>query len=332
MENIKKKKKIVVVGGGTGSFTVLFGLKKYDDIELTAVVSMADDGGSTGILRDEQGVLPPGDIRQCLVALSEESGLMRELFNFRFSGGRLSGHNFGNLFISAIEKISGDFNKALEMISDILKVKGEVFPVTLDKVRLVAELKNGKKLYGEGDISEYQMISRFGVKKIYLDKKAKANKKALAAIKEADLIVVGPGSLYSSLIPNFLLSDMKRAFLNSKAKKVFVCNIMNKYGHTDNFTVLDFVEKMEKFIKKDIFDFVVYNTKLPAKSLLKKYIDEGEPVFWDKLPKFSKGKFIGEKLLAEKRQKKMKGDILRRSFIRHDSDKLAKVIMSIINH
>jgi uncharacterized cofD-like protein len=332
MKNIKRKKKIVVVGGGTGSFTVLSGLKKYDNIELTAVVSMADDGGSTGILRDEQGVLPPGDIRQCLVALSEESGLMRELFNFRFSGGGLSGHNFGNLFISAIEKITGDFNKSLEMISDVLKVKGEVFPVTLDKVRLVAELKNGKKLYGEGDISEYQMISRFGVKRIYLDKKAKANKKALIAIKDADLIVVGPGSLYSSLIPNFLVSDMKKAFSQSKAKKVFICNIMNKYGHTDDFIVLDFVKKMEKFIKKDAFDFVIYNTELPSKNLLKKYVDEGEPVFFDDLSKSSNRKFIGEKLLAEKRQKRLKGDILKRNFIRHDSDKLAKVIMKIMTH
>ncbi len=327
---MKKNRKIIVIGGGTGSFTVLSGLKKFNSVDLTAIVSMADDGGSTGLLRDEQGVLPPGDVRQCLVALSEESQLLRELFNFRFSGGGLSGHNFGNLFISAIEKITGDFNKSLEMISKLLKVRGEVIPVTLDKVRLVLELKNGKKLYGEGDISEYQMISRFGVKKIYLDKKAKANKKALLAIRGADLIVLGPGSLYSSLIPNFLVSDIRKAFLQSKAKKVFICNIMNKYGHTDDFTVLDFVKKIEKITKKDIFDFVIYNIELPAKSLLKRYVDEGEPVLLGNLPKNLNYKLIGEKLLIKKNLKKVKGDILRRNFIRHDSDKLAKLIMEIV--
>ncbi|MBI3671780.1 YvcK family protein [Candidatus Azambacteria bacterium] len=325
-----KNKKIVVMGGGTGSFTVLSGLKKYDDVELTAIVSMADDGGSTGILRDEYGVLPPGDIRQCLVALSETSDLMRELFNFRFSEGGLKGHNFGNLFISAIEKITGDFNKSLDMISEVLKVRGLVIPVTLDKVRLVAELKNGKKLYGEGDISDYQMISRFGVKKIYFDKKAKANPKAIKAIKEADLIVVGPGSFYSSLIPNFLVDGVSRAVISSKAKKVFVCNIMNKYGHTDNFTVQDFVDRMEKFIKPKVFDFVIYNNTIPLKALLKKYIDEGEPVLFDKARKISGRKFIGADLLSKTNPKKQKGDILKnRALIRHDQNKLAEIIMKI---
>lgn len=326
----KLKKKIVVIGGGTGSFTVLSGLKKYDDIELTAVVSMVDDGGSTGILRDEQGVLPPGDIRQCLVALSLESGLMRELFNFRFSKGGLKGHNFGNLFISAIEKITGDFNKSLEMISEVLKVKGFVVPVTLDKVRLVAELKNGKKLYGEGDISDYQMISRFGVKKIYLNKKVKPNKKAIKAIKEADLIVVGPGSFYSSLIPNFLIPGIAKVFSEAKAKKVFICNIMNKYGHTDDFSVKDFIEGIEKFTGPKAFDFVVYNTKLPSKTLLKKYVDEGEPVCLSNEKINKKRKLIGADLLNKEAKKAVKGDILQRTLIRHDSDKLAKVILNIL--
>ncbi len=326
-----KRKKIVVIGGGTGSFTVLSGLKKYDDIELTAIVSMVDDGGSTGVLRDEQGVLPPGDIRQCLVALSETGDLMRELFSFRFSEGGLKGYNFGNLFISAIEKITGDFNKSLEMISGVLNVKGSVMPVTLDKVRLVAELKNGKKLYGEGDISDYQMISRFGVKKIYLNKKAKPNKKAIEAIKEADLIVVGPGSFFSSLIPNFLVNGVSDAIVKAKAKKVFVCNIMNKYGHTDNFTVQDFISGIEKFIKPKTFQYVIYNTKMPQKTLLKKYMDEGEPVLFDDKLNVMHYKFIGADLLSNRFHKKLKGDILKnRTLVRHDSDKLAKIIIEIL--
>ncbi len=196
-----EKTKVVVIGGGTGSFTVLSGLKKYPELDLTAVVSMADDGGSTGKLRDEYGVLPPGDVRQCLVALSEADLLMRELFNFRFSGGSLTGHNLGNIFISAIEKMTGNFNDALKVISQILNVKGLVLPVTLDKVHLVAELNNGKIISGQNEIANNHLVSRFGVKKIYFDKKAKVNPEALRAISKADIIIVGPGSFYSSLVP-----------------------------------------------------------------------------------------------------------------------------------
>jgi len=330
-KEMKKKKKVVVIGGGTGSFTVLSGLKKYDDIELTAIVSMADDGGSTGILRDEYGALPPGDVRQCLVALSEEEKTLRDLFNFRFTSGALRGHSFGNLFITALEKVTGDFDKALEEASKVLKVRGEVVPVTLDKVRLVAELSNGKKLYGEGDISDYQMISRFGIKKIYLDKKAKANKKALNSIKEADMIVVGPGSFYSSLIPNFLVSGISTALKNSKAKKVFICNIMNKYGHTDDFKVEDFVDGIEKFVGKGVFDLVIYNTKIPSAILLKKYMDEGEPVLLGSKNGKKKYKLVGLDILSKSSVKKNKGDVLmQRTFIRHDPDKLGDALTKVL--
>ncbi|MDO8493094.1 MAG: YvcK family protein [bacterium] len=324
------KKKVVVIGGGTGSFTVLSGLKKYDHLELTAVVSMADDGGSTGKLRDEYGVLPPGDVRQCLVALSEADDLMRALFNFRFNGGSFTGHNFGNIFISAVEKMTGNFNDALKVISLVLNVRGLVLPVTLDKVRLIAELNNGKIIAGQNEIANNHLVSRFGVKKIYFDKKAKANPEALRAIKEADLIVVGPGSFYSSLIPNFLVSGVAKALVNAKGKKVFVCNLMNQYGQTDNYTVSDFVAGIEKFIKPNTFHHVIYNTTFPSAKLLSKYIDEGQPVLVGEKNKGSKHQFVGVNLLNDKIPKRVNGDPQIRTLIRHNPDELAKAIVNLI--
>src|SRR3989344_2371375 len=230
----KSKPKVVVMGGGTGTFTVLSGLKHYP-VDLTAIVTMADDGGSTGRLRDEFGVLPPGDLRQCLVALSEAGEVMRKLFNHRFDSGELAGHNFGNIFISTLEQVTGSLDQALDVAGRLLNIRGRVIPVTLSKVGLIAELKNGKVLEGESALSDYQLVSRFGIKKIYLKPKAKANKKAIDAIEDADLVVVGPGNLYASLIPNFLVDGIGRALVASKAKKVYVANLMNKNGHTDDF-------------------------------------------------------------------------------------------------
>lgn len=329
----QKNKKIVVIGGGTGTFTVLSGLKRYP-VDLTAVVTMADDGGSTGRLRDEFGVLPPGDLRQCLVALSEADQVMRKLFNYRFTKGELSGHNFGNIFISTLEQVTGSLDQSLDVAGKILNIRGRVIPVTLSKVDLVAELKNGKVLHGESALSDYQLVSRFGIKKIFLKPAAKANPKALAAIKEADLIVVGPGNLYASLIPNFLVSGVGRALAASKAKKVYVTNLMNKNGHTDDFVVSDYVHVLEEAIgKSGIFDAVVYNTKKPDKALVRKYADEGEPVLCG--PDCMKEKFalIGTSLLADglaKTARTAKTDSVRRTLIRHDPEKLAKVLMQLL--
>jgi len=321
-------KKIVTIGGGTGTFTVLSGLRKYP-VELSAIVAMSDDGGSTGRLRDEFGVLPPGDLRQCLVALSEGNGVMRKLFNYRFQKGELAGHNFGNIFISTLEQVTGSLDKALDVVGKILNIRGRVIPVTLSKVQLVAELNNGKVLEGESQIADYQLVSKFGIKKIYLKPKAKANPKALVAIREADVIVVGPGSLYASLIPNFLVGGIGKAIIKSKAKKVYIVNLMNKNGHADDFVVSDYVRVIEEKIgKKGIFDVVIYNTKKPATSLIRKYADEGEPVGKGTKPK--KGpRFIGADLLADGLKKTSKVDFIRRTLIRHDSDKLARIIAKL---
>jgi uncharacterized cofD-like protein len=329
--NASKNKKIVIIGGGTGTFTVLSGLKHYP-VDLTAVVTMADDGGSTGRLRDEFGVLPPGDLRQCLVALSEADLVMRRLFNYRFDKGELAGHAFGNIFISTLERVTGSLDKALDVAGKILNIRGRVIPVTLSKVGLVAELKNGKVLHGESALSDYQLVSRFGVKKIFLTPKAKANPKALRAIKEADMIIVGPGNLYASLIPNFLVTGVGRAVIASRAKKIYVANLMNKHGHTDDFLVSDYVRVLEAAIgKKGVFEAVVYNTKKPAQALLRKYADEGEPVVCGVECLRGDFELIGTNLLAGDLAKTVKKDMLRRTLIRHDPDKLAKVLMSLLS-
>jgi uncharacterized cofD-like protein len=322
-------KKVVTIGGGTGTFTVLSGLKKYP-LELTAIVTMSDDGGSSGMLRDEYGVLPPGDVRQSLVALSDAGAVMRNLFNHRYKNGALSGHNFGNIFISTLEQVTGSLDKALEVVSKILNIRGQVIPVTLSKVKLMIELKNGKMIHGEDALRGYQLVSRFGVKRIHLKPKAVANPKALKAIRDADIIIVGPGHLYGSLIPNFLVGGISKAFVKSKAKKIYVANLMNRHGHTDGFSIFDYVDTLERVMgEKNVFDAVVYNTKKPLTALVKKYADEGEPVQTGGKAKRGGFKLVGANLLAETAVKLKKGDPLnwQRALIRHDSEKLARAIL-----
>lgn len=323
-----KIKNIVVIGGGTGTFTVLSGLKKYPH-NLTAIVSMADDGGSTGKLRDELGVLPPGDIRQCLVALSEADLLLRDLFNYRFDGGNLDGHSFGNLFISAFEKITGDLDKALEEVSNVLKIRGRVVPVTLNKVRLRAKLENGTELNGENEINNSWLLSKFGIKKLFLKPQAEANSKAIQAILDADVIVVGPGNLYCSIVPNFLVGGIPEAIQKSKALKIYNCNLMTKYGHTDGFRVSDFINTVERHLGDKVFDYIIFGAKKPSATLLKKYSSEGEWVEADE--KVLKDKrFIGTDLVNPDLYRQDQADKLRRTLIRHDQDKLAKTIISLL--
>ncbi|MDD5621094.1 MAG: YvcK family protein [Candidatus Pacebacteria bacterium] len=318
-----KKKRIVVMGGGTGTFTVLSGLKKYP-LDLSAIVAMADDGGSTGILRDELGVLPPGDVRQCLVALSSSDKLMRDLINYRFANGHFQGHSFGNILLSALEKVTGSFDQAVEKASDILRIHGKVIPATLDKVRLVAEFED-RKIIGEGKISESNL---HGLKRIYLSPKARGNKKAIEAIGNADAIVIGPGNFYSSLIPNMLVFRIPQAVKKSKAIKIYVCNLMTRNGQTSDFTVKVFAEKIEKYLGCKL-DYVIFNTKIPDSSLLKKYSLEGEKITAIDMG-LDKKKFIGADLISRKLPKISNQDMLKRTLIRHNPDKLAKIILELI--
>ncbi len=316
------------MGGGTGTFTILTGLKKYP-VALTALVAMADDGGSTGVLRDELGVLPPGDVRQCLVALSRESKLMRELMNYRFEKGSLKGHNFGNLFLSALEKFTGSFDKAIEKASEILRTEGKVIPSTLDKVVLIAELATGRKIISESRIYEANLKK---LKRIYLKPKSKANPKALRALKEADVIVMAPGHFYASIIPNLLVQGIPQSICKSRAKKIFICNLMTKYGQTDTFSVYDFVDQTKKFLGCD-FDYVIYNNRQPSAWLLKRYAREKEHLVSTVLKKQKnvyKEKFIGGNLLNQKIAATKYPDLLKRNLIRHNPETTARLIMKLL--
>jgi len=321
-----KKQKILTIGGGTGSFVVLSGLKKYD-IDLYAVVSMADDGGSTGILRDELGVLPPGDIRQCLVALSKSGRTLRELFNFRYANGGLYGHNFGNIFLSTLEKVTSSFEEAIKEAGHILRIKGRVFPVTLRKTKLVAEFKNKKKIIGQHNINNADLTN---LKKIKLSPEAIVNPEIIKLIKKVDKIILNPGDLYTSIIPNFLVKGLHEAIRKSKAKKIYVCNLMNKKGHTDNFTILNYVEEIEKYLGNNIINYVIYNKEKPSNILLNKYRKKGEYfVSPGNINNRSDIKFIFKKLISQNIIKQKKEDRINRSLFRHNSDKLAKIIINL---
>jgi uncharacterized cofD-like protein len=320
------RQKIVTIGGGTGSFTILSGLKCFDT-DLSAVVSMADDGGSTGVLRDELGVLPPGDIRQCLVALSTSGQVLRELFNYRYSKGGLGGHNFGNIFLSTLEKITGNFKTAVRETGQLLNIRGRVIPVTLNNIQLVARLADGKKIIGEHKIDGSDLSN---LEKIYLSPSAVINPEAKAAIASADKIIINPGNLFCSIIPNFLVRSLGRAVLSSSAKKIYVCNLMTKRGHTDNFKVGDYVKTVERFLGGECLDYVIYNKEIPEGALLKRYSREGEYlVKKGNFPTDSKINFLGFNLLSKKIYKQKEADPLRRTLIRHDSEKLAQIIYQL---
>ncbi len=318
-------KKVVVIGGGTGNFTVLSGLKHFD-LDISAIVSMADDGGSTGILRDDLGVLPPGDVRQCLVALSNSSRLMRSLMSYRFENGDLGGHNFGNLLLSALEKVTGSFEKAVEEVSKILYIKGKVIPVTTHQVRLKMVLNDQKVLEGEKEIYLSEMIDR-GYQKIYLEPDPLVNPKAISEILNADLVVIGPGGLHTSLIPNLLIEGVSDAIKKSHAKKVFIVNLMNRKGQTTGFKVSNYLEEMVRYLGEDCFDYILVNNQNPSDDLIHAYSQEGELVEND----LNDHRVVLAHLLGEVKEQS-KNDLIKRSLIRHDSKKIAQELMKIVNY
>lgn len=322
--------KIVVIGGGTGSFTLLSGLKRYAH-NITALVNMADDGGSTGILRDELGALPPGDVRQCLVALSD-SPKVRDLFNYRFEDGGLKGHAFGNLFLSALEKMTGSFAEAVELASEVLKITGRVEPITLENIKLKLKNADGSEVVGEFEIGHLN----FGSVRpeLSLTPDAAINEAAKEAIEQADLIVVAPGNLYGSLAPALLVKGMKEALHASKAKKAYVCNLVTKPGQTDGFNVDDYVSEIERFAETEFLDAVLYNSAHPSDELLEKYAKNGEfPVGTpEKSEQERHYKIIPADLIADEVwQNHSTSDPIAatRSFIRHDSDKVARQLMKL---
>ncbi len=322
-------KNIVTVGGGTGSYTLLRGLKKYNDIHINAIVSMADDGGSTGRLRDELGVLPPGDVRQCLVALSEHTETVRKLMNYRFEEGSLTGHNFGNIFLAALEKVAGTFASGVSVAGEILKIKGEVIPVTEDIATLAIKLKNGDILIGENSIN-HGNVQSFGVESIYFENDVRLNRHARDAIMHADLIVLGPGNLYCSLLPNLIVNGFKEALKDSRAKIVIPINLTNKKEHTENWGVSDYVNEIEKIIDRKV-DIILINNNSPSKEQIELYkIKEGDGVMV--LNNMNDARILEKDLLSQEIINFDKSDTVQeiRSFIRHNSDKLAKEIISLL--
>lgn len=305
---------ITVLGGGSGRFTLLEGLKKLP-VQINAIVTMTDSGGSSGKLRTELGVLPPGDVRQCLVALSNSPKLMLDLFNYRFeNGSSLSGHNFGNLFLTALEKTTGDFETAINEAGKMLDIAGNVIPVTLDKAELCAELVDGSIIEGETNI-DIPDGKRAKIGRVFLKPQAKASPKAIAAVQNSDLIVIGPGDLYTSIIPNLLVSGMAKAVCASKARKVFILPLATKHGETDGFTGSDFLAEIERYSGCRM-DAVIANSTAFSKGTLEKYAKERASQVTAKASDFAGCEFVSCDLLSNVN-----------GMARHDANKIATTVM-----
>jgi uncharacterized cofD-like protein len=314
---LEKGPHIVVIGGGTGLHTLLRGLKQYTS-NITAVVTVFDSGGSSGQLREELGVLPPGDIRNCLVALSEKESLMTQLFQYRFKNGSLQGHSFGNLFITAMSEVSGDFPKAVEKSSEILAIRGKVLPSSTDDVVLCAQLENKTLIKGEDNISK----SKDRIESIFIQPPSILPlPETIKAIREADSIILGPGSLYTSIICNLLVKNIPEAICQSNALKIYVCNVMTQIGETDNFTASMHLEKLIKYLHQNCIDYALVNKSILSKKIAAKYQKEGAYMVKDDLQaKFgNRTKIIRQELLSEY------------NYARHDSNKVAESIMEIIH-
>ncbi len=320
-------KRIVTIGGGTGSYTILSGLKTLPDIELTALVSMADDGGSTGILRDELGVLPPGDVRQCLVALSEHTDIVRGLMSYRFTEGTLEGHSFGNIFLAALEKVTGDFVQGVEIASEILKVKGKVIPITKNQAELCATLSDGTNVKGEKNINSTDLQSS-GRPVISYCEKTEINPHAREALREADIIILGPGNYYCSVIPNLVVEGFQEAIRDTKAKIVFPVNLTNKQGHTLHWKIGDYVRDIEEYLGRSV-DIILVNTESPSPEQVSYYkMEEGDGV----LPEddMDDRRVVRADILSRAVVKVDVAEKHIRGFIRHDKDTFAQAIAGIL--
>lgn len=315
---LEKGPKIVVIGGGTGLSMLLHGLKEYTS-NISAIVTVADDGGSSGRLRQEFDVLPPGDIRNCLVALADAEPLMGKLFQFRFGEGtEFSGHSFGNLFITAMTKVTGDFDAAIKESSKVLAIRGRVLPATLDKIALEALHADGSRTIGESKIPE----AKSPIKRVFLRPvNCRATDEAIDAIRKADAIVLGPGSLYTSVMPNLLVGKIYSEIVVSKAAvKVYVCNVMTQKGETDGFRASDHLKAIIEHTAPGIVEYCVVNTARVPVELLKKYEGEGSyPVVAD------------TDTIKKMRCKAVEAHIVdAKDYVRHDPVRLAKIIVDLV--
>ena len=314
---LERGPRIVAIGGGSGLSVLLHGLKEFTS-NITAVVTVADDGGSSGRLRSQFNMPPPGDIRNCLVALADAEPMMSDLFQFRFQeSGELEGHNFGNLFILAMLKVTGDFEKAIKESSKILAIRGRVVPSTLKKVSLVAEHKDGTRTEGESNISKVKSpIERLHLK----PEGCGATEDALEAIRNAEAIVIGPGSLYTSILPNLLIEDLSDALARSQAPKIYICNVMTQPHETDHFSAFDHVNTIVEHSRPDVLSHVFVNTALIPQTILNKYAkEEAYPVVMDT----NRIKNLGYTVIET-------NAIQTVDTVRHNPRKLSKVILDVI--
>lgn len=323
---------IVVIGGGTGSFTLLSALKHRAG-QISAIVNMADDGGSTGVLRDELGALPPGDVRQCLVALSD-SPKVRDLFNYRFEEGTFKGHAFGNLLLSALEKMTGNFNEAIETASEILRVNGTVIPATLDNVRLKMEWPNAQvTLHSERVIDAEYFKNDPRLATLSLVPNPTVNRAAIEAIEKGDLVVIAPGDLYTSLGPLLIIEGIGEALRRTNATVIYVANLVTKQGQTEGFTVGDHAAEIERFAGGDILDYVLFNNQQPNEELLRHYEEtEGSYAVEVDAARLESSHYraLGGAFLGPMATPHVADSLpVTRSLIRHDTRAVAEAIMEL---
>ncbi|MBM3210240.1 YvcK family protein [Candidatus Saccharibacteria bacterium] len=327
----KAEVKVAVIGGGTGSFTLLSALKNHTS-QLAAIVNMADDGGSTGVLRDELGALPPGDVRQCLVALST-SPKIRELFNYRFEEGTFGGHSFGNVLLTALEKVTGSFSEAVQTASEILRVRGVVIPSTLDDVRLKMEWPDKSViLHGERviDADHFKHDPRKAT--LSLLPEPTVNQLAVKAIHQADVVVIAPGDLYTSLGPLLIIPEISRALKETGALKMYVSNLVTKKGQTDGFSVVDHADEIERLAGQKFLDVVLYNNQIPTHVQEQRYEKEGAYIVKPDSDRLKKAHYLGQgaSLLGNIVERDTSDIIpVTRSLIRHDSQAVAEEIMRV---
>lgn len=317
------KPRVVVIGGGTGLSILLRGLKMYTP-NITAIVTVADDGGSSGYLREDLGILPPGDIRACLLALANTEPSLEKLFNYRFKEGKLKGQNVGNLLIAAMNDIYGSFEDAVREMSNVLAVTGKVLPMTLSDVKLCGVLENGKVVKGESNIPQEAIKYGSRIRKIYTEPKISFPlEETITAIEKADLIVLGPGSLYTSVIPNLLVNNIVNTIKGARGKKIYITNVMTQPGETDGYSLYDHVGAILSHSREDFLDYVVGNLEEIENTVLEKYIEDGsKPVLLgngdlEKLGEKSI-EFIGQNLVKVKD-----------GYIRHDAKRLSEILISI---
>lgn len=318
-----KGPKIVAVGGGTGLSTMLRGLKQYSS-NLTALVTVADDGGGSGILREDLGMLPPGDIRNCILALADTEPIMQKLLQYRFQDGMLKGQSFGNLFLAAMDGISDSFEEAVKKMSDVLAVTGTVLPITLEDVRLCAETDSGHTILGEFNIGHRSDNDKSKINRVYLNQtNVKPLNEAIEAIMDADIVVLGPGSLYTSIIPNLLVDGVCEALSKTKAIIVYVCNVMTQPCETDGYTLSEHIKAIEKHSKKGIIDYCIVNTADIPYELKERYEKDGAEMVK-----------VDSEVVDKMGIEIVSGDfkaIINNSYVRHDSNKLAKQVIQLVS-